>query len=564
MQVTKKNNPKAKPRKIKVILLSISLFIVAIIAVGFLYWTTHKNKIITNEIEKAISKSNAGFYKISYDEMKVIEDAGLLSVSNMKLRFDSAIYASTEQDKMPPMIFNIDIPEMNIVGVKTKKAFLDKEIVGRKLEIKNPVVDLQYTYKGMDSIRNVPTDEVYKQVLGNLDMIQVDSVVIIGAQVKTSNQNTGKIIIDVKDIDLSLFDVRVDSVAYLDSKRYLFAKAIDVNVKRIVWPSPDKLYSYNAENISLNSDNGKLSVKHFFVRPKLNEDAFVNTIPTQDDRLDFSFNNIVFSGLDIQKLFDEYIEAESLTIGGSSFKIYRDLARPRDKKNRVGYYPHQVMDDIPLVFDIRRVNIRNSFVEYKERNHITRQSGKVQFYNLNGTITNFTNDKRTGNKVMKAVVNSSFLNKTKMKTDWTFYLFNPNGRFDVNGTIGSIDGKILNAITKPMGPASIEEGKLNGLTFNLHGNDHSMDGSVKMLYEDLDVALLEKDNGATDTDKKFLTSLIANMVLKNSNPKGNDEVRVQQVHLSRDINRSLFNLCWKTIFQGIQGTVGIKRATAAR
>jgi hypothetical protein len=165
---------------------------------------------------------------------------------------------------------------------------------------------------------------------------------------------------------------------------------------------------------------------------------------------------------------------------------------------------------------------------------------------------------------MRAVINSSFLNKTQMKTNWTFYLFHPNGKFEVAGSIGSIDGQILNLLAEPMGPASIEEGKLNGMTFNLHGNDHSMDGTVKMLYEDLDVALLEKDKGATETDKKFLTSLIANLVIKNSNPKGNDEVRVQQVHLARDTNRSLFNLCWKTIFQGIRGTVGIKRATAAR
>ena len=193
-----------------------------------------------------------------------------------------------------------------------------------------------------------------------------------------------------------------------------------------------------------------------------------------------------------------------------------------------------------------------------------RQAGKVQFFSVNGTIANFTNDKRASNKVMRAVVSSSFLNKTSLKTNWTFYLFNPQGRFDVSGTLGSIDGQSLNSLAEPMGPASIEEGRLNEMTFDLHGSDYSMDGNVKMLYEGLDVAILEKDKGATETDKKFLTSLIANMVIKNSNPKGDDEVRVQQVHLSRDINRSLFNLCWKTIFRGIQGTVGIKQATAAR
>ena len=561
MRTSTDNNTKGTRRKrIRIILLSISITLLATSGFGFWYWNRHKNVIIENELEKAITKSNEGFYKISYDDMKVDEGAGSLFVSNMRLSYDPLKY----KEKRSPMLFTIYIPEISVVGVKTKKALLNKEIVGRKLEIKNPVIDVEYTYIGKDSARNVPPEEIYREVLSNLDMIQIDSVLITGAHVRTSNKKTGKVIIDVKDVDLSLVDLRVDSLSFKDSSRFLYSKIMTINLAKIAWPSPDKLYDYQAENIVLRSSTGNLSINRISVIPRLGENEFVNAIPTQVDRLNFSFNNVVLSGIDIQGLRDEYIRAETMTIGRSSFKIYRDLARPRDKENRVGEYPHQVMDDIQLRFNIKRVNVQNAFIEYKERNHITRQSGKVQFHNVNGTITNFTNDKKASNKLMKAVVYSRFLNKTPLETNWTFYLFHPKGRFDVAGTIGSIDGQALNTLAEPMGPASIEEGHLNGMTFNLHGNDHSMDGSVKMLYENLDIAMLEKDKGATETDKKFLTSLIANLAIKNSNPKGDDEIRVQEVHLSRDINRSLFNLCWKTIFKGIQGTVGIKQATVAK
>jgi len=544
----------------KIVLISILFFVLAIIGFGFLYWNTHKNKIIKTELEKAIVKNNKGFYKISYDDMKIDETAGYLSARNMKVRFDSTRYQTSElENKVPSMVFNIDIPEINVIGVRTSRALLDKEIVGRKLEIKNPIIDLQYTYKGKDAIRNVPTQEIYRQILGDMDMIQIDSVLITGAQIRTSNRNSGKLIIDVKDVDFSLKDVKVDSAAYMDRSRFLFAKDVKVNVAKIAWPSPNRLYDYIAKNISLNSAAGTLSVNQIFISPRLGENAFVNAIPTQDDRFNFSFNNVVFSGVNMQKLSDEYLKAETMTIGRSVFKIYRDLARPRDKKNRVGYYPQQVLDDVPMIFNIGKVNVRNSFVEYKERNHITRQSGLVQFYSVNGSITNFTNDKHSPNKVMKAFINSSFLNKTSLKTNWTFYLFHPKGRFDVSGNMGAIEGKDVNPLAEPMGPASIKEGRFNGLTFDLHGNDYSMNGTVKLLYDDLKVAILEKDKGATETDKKFLTSLLANFVIKNSNPKGDNDVRVQQVNLSRNTNRSLFYLCWKTIFKGIRGTVGIKQ-----
>jgi hypothetical protein len=222
-----------------------------------------------------------------------------------------------------------------------------------------------------------------------------------------------------------------------------------------------------------------------------------------------------------------------------------------------------VLDDIPFKFSIKKVIVNNSFIEYKERNHITRQSGKVQLYKVNGTITNLTNDKHASNKIMTANISSSFLNKTPLKTSWTFYLFDPKGRFKVSGSAGSIDGQALNSLAEPMGPAHIRDGQLNSLTFDLEGNDLSMNGTVKMTYNDLKVDVLEKDKGATETDKKFLTSLFANVIIKNDNPKGNDEVRVEKVYLDRNKNRSLFYLCWKTLFKGIRQTVGIKQAGAA-
>ena len=441
---------------------------------------------------------------------------------------------------------------------------LDKEIVGRKVEIKNPVIDLEYTYTGKDAARNVPTEEIYREVLENLDLIQIDSVLITGARVRTSNKKTGKTIIDVKDIDLALIDLRVDSTSYEDSARYLFSKEFDLRIAKLVWPSPDKLYDYGVNGIALRSANKTLSVKEIAMQPRLDEQEFINAMPTQTDRFNFRFTNIVFSGLNMGRLFNEYVEAGAVTIGSSSLRIYRDLAKPRDKVNRVGMYPHQVMDDIPLRFNIKKVNVRNSYMEYKERNHITRQSGKVRFHNVYGSITNFTNDKKVKNKVMKAYLSSSFLNKTPMKTNWTFYLFDADGRFDVSGDIGAIDGQSLNELAEPMGPAKIREGRLNGLSFNLKGNNHSMNGKVKMLYDDLKVAVLEKDKGETELDKKFLTSLLANFVIKNSNPKEGDPAREEQVDFTRNTNRSMFNLCWKTLFTGIRKTVGIKQELAAR
>jgi hypothetical protein len=67
------------------------------------------------------------------------------------------------------------------------------------------------------------------------------------------------LIIEIKNVDIALQDLKVDSIANADSTRILFSKGVNVNVAKIAWPSPNRLYDYIARNISLNSTIGTLS-----------------------------------------------------------------------------------------------------------------------------------------------------------------------------------------------------------------------------------------------------------------------------------------------------------------
>lgn len=558
---TKLKKVTATPKGL-IIVFSILIFFIAAIAGGIWWWNTHKKAIIRNKLETAVRKKSNGLYKIKYDSLKMDEINGYLSISNMTLLYDSVRYMDLEkQGKTPSILISIHIPKITVSGVKTPRALIDDEIVGRKLELKNPVINIMYTNSGKDSSRAAPPKEVYEQILGNLDLIKVDTVLITGAQIITSSFKTKKPGIQLQDISIVLVDVKVDSASSTDTTRMLFAKELSLDCGKLAWSSANKLYNYSADSISISSVSRNLHIKSFRIAPTLNEVAFVKALPFQDDRFDFSFSHIQMQNINMLQLFEENLVADSMLIGAATFKIYRDLIIPRDKKNRVGSYPHQVMENIPVPFRVGKIILSNGFIEYKERNNITRQSGKVQFYSVYASISNFTNEKKAiaVNNVMTVDMSSRFLNKTPMKIAWLFYLLHPKGRFDVKGTMGAIDATLLNPLTEPMGSTSIKEGKINGAEFNLHGYDYGMDGPVKIQYEALKVTMLEKDKLSKELDKKSLLSFLANIVIKNSNPKKNEDVRVVQVHLDRDINRSIFNFAWKTLFKGIKETVGIKK-----
>jgi hypothetical protein len=120
--------------------------------------------------------------------------------------------------------------------------------------------------------------------------------------------------------------------------------------------------------------------------------------------------------------------------------------------------------------------------------------------------------------------------------------------------------KDANSITEPMGPATMEDGRLANLQFNFAGSDYGLTGTVKMLYDDLKISVLERDKGSKELDKKTLATFAASIMIKKSNPQGKkDDPRVVKVQIERDTNRSIFYLVWKSLFKGIKETAGIKK-----
>jgi hypothetical protein len=546
-------------RKGRLILSSFFFLLILAIAGVVLYWQTHKKKFIRERLESAIEKTSGGFYAIKYESLDLDEITGFLSITNLRLGYDSNKYNAMRKLHLdPPTLFNIEIPEITVEGVKTPKALIDKEIDGRKLTIRNPVIEIIYTGRGKDSLRKVPAKEIYQQILGNLDQISMDSVSVTGARIITRNQKTKQAGIELNNASVDLIDVKVDSAANADPTRLLFAKKQAIAFESLNWFSDDRRYRFHAKNVISNSTGRDIQIAEFVIDPIKGEQEFVNSLPTQDDRFDFRFRDIMLKNVNYAELLEEKIIADSLVVRTAVFKVYRDLNIPRDKRNRVGAYPHQALQKAPVDIDIRKLVVINSFIEYKERNNITRNSGKLQFYDVYTTISNFTNRKESirENNVMKLAAKASFLNKTNFNVNWNFILRDPDGRFAIKADMGPIKATDLNALTEPMGPARIEKGEIKGLSLDLTGSDHSMNGNLTLLYEDLRIAVLEKDKGAREWDKKSLTSFIANIFVKNSNLNEEDDAaRTVTVEYQRDPNRSIFNLAWKTIFKGIMETV---------
>ena len=485
------------------------------------------------------------------------------------------------------------VKEVYIKGDKNQATFTDVEynapgrfISLKKFQQKNSedkiVFDINNT-----TINNISTDSFIMQ-----QQLKADELISDGGMLTfyIKQKNTTDSANDEIEIDNNYFDeAMVNKVSVANTKILIYNRAkpdneplvitnvkfsaTDIqklhsgtNIKNLISSSNWKLsaggFSFITENnrykismgaFDINNANASMRIKNFTVKPMFTEAAFSKSLKQQEDLYNLEFNNIELNGIDTRLLITQKRLEAATAILQPVIKIYRDRTVAEDLTSKVGKYPHQMLQKIKFPFSVKKMIIKNGLVAYTEKSNVSKQTGVVVFKNINGTVSNVTNiiDLINKNNLLLLDATASFMGISQMHTVWKLPLNSNNGAFDVSGTAGGFNAVSLNPLIEPLGMASIKKGQVNKLSFNMTGTDLVANGSATLLYEDLKIEVLKLDSG--NVKKKGLQSLLANALMKNSNPL-NGATRTEEINYQRDISKSFFNLLWKSIFSAAKKT----------
>ncbi|MEO6314787.1 MAG: hypothetical protein ABIU63_04715 [Chitinophagaceae bacterium] len=555
MVLTKNSN--GPGRKLIVVIGIIMLVVLA----GIIGWNLFKYKFIKSKVNSAMYEKTNGLYTIRYDKMNLDEVGGYLFVTNLQIIPDTTRFRQLIKDKKnPPLLLSLFVPELTIAGVKTPEAVINKSVSGRKLEINNATVRFYYAKAAPDTATDAVKQEMYQQLLGDLKSISADTIDVKHISLSFVNMLTNQSSVEASDISVLLNDVQIDSLHSNDSTRFFFSKKIVISGDSAVIKNKPGTYFYRFNGFSFNSEGGVLGIKSLQIEPQLGEQQFAAFAKIQTDRFDISLKDIALKNINLRRLMLTDIIADSLVIQNGNFKIFRDRNYPGDKVNRVGQFPQQLLMKMPVLLALKKTLIKNAFIEYKEKNPKSDYNGKIQFINARAVIDNITNVPALikANNSCVLTFNASFLDLAKMHVRLNLLLNNPRGKFLFSGGLDEgFNATGLNKLIEPMGLARVEKGNVQHLDFNFVGHNYGSDGKVTLLYDDLKLNLLKKDEDDNKLEKKQLASFLANIIIKNSNPTRKQAPRVAKVHYERNTNRSFFNLMWKSVFTGIKQTAGM-------
>ena len=365
--------------------------------------------------------------------------------------------------------------------------------------------------------------------------------------------------IHIGNIAILVNDVKADEISDVQANPVKYSREAEISCDKISMNLKDGLYNISILKPSLNSLHKQLKIDAAIIKPFLGEKAFAAKAKFQKDRYDVSLKGIVLKNIDMQTLIGNKIIASDLIINSTSAKIYRDLKKPLSGKSKVGNYPSEMLMKLNVPIKIAHASLPGAFIQYTEHEKVSDSSGVVSFVNSDIHISNITNDKDAIKKNNEMVISfdTKVLNKIPLKGSFKFFLNSSKGGFAVDGrTTRPFAATTLNTVSIPMALIRLRQGTINNIDFDFTGDSYGAKGNFVMKYDDLKVDVLKIDKDSKDVSKKGFISFIANTLVKNENPNNNN-LRKETPQYDRDIQKSFFNLVWKTIFTGMKKTVGI-------
>jgi hypothetical protein len=537
-------------------LLTAGILMILFIA-GFFAWRHYKYKLVNKKLDALVTVKSKGLYALSYKNLVINEALGDVSAENVELIPDSSVYQEMVKNKTDPdNLFFIKIPKLLITGVKTPKALLNKEIIAHIIRIQDPEITIRIVRQDDSKKSNFSKylkSEMYQQLLGNLKKMSADSVVVENANLTLTGREPANIRFRAGGLSLRLSGTAIDSVLQNDSSRILYSKELVIHCNQLDLPLQSKIYTLRVGGLDFNTQTNSLHAKDVRFKPLLSETDFARTHKYATDRLDLVIGSLDIRRLNRNAFLHEQLIADSLLLSGASFHDFRDKSYPQDSVDRTDAYPQNAIMQLPLQIYLKNILIRDSYIEYKEKNDKSDSSGKVSFFHVQATFHNVTNMIAYIRKddLMRLDFKALFLNKASFTAVINMKLNDPVGHFKLHATMGDLDAVSLNPLLKPMSLAELEKGKIDSLNFHLDATNRLGNGRLYLTYNDLSLKLLKKDDAKNKYKTRFLPTLAAGIAIKDSNPK-NGNTRIGQVHYTRDLHRAIFNLMWKSLFSGIK------------
>lgn len=483
---------------------------------------------------RATIKEKSGNYLINIGKVHV-------SILHSGFELQNIVLTSKSENEGVPVPYG-EIESVKIQGIRAVKALLRKDIFIREVGVVNVRITGEFPCK----------QDKGKPVKVSPYNIRIETLFFDHLFADLKDQASAQSFW-VKEGFVKLYGIQVDQQ---DTLSLAVFGELDVDVLEFKTLTPDSLYTFTATGITYSASTTTLRVHHFAVQPNYTEYGFTARQPYESDRFEGGFSQVSFydfSASDLLKFGQ--MRSSFIEIGMLDLHVFRDKRKEFRSIEKATF--QEMIYNYPGTLHIDSIGILSGNLVYTEHAPKAIHKGSVRFTDMEAKIYKITNDTiyKTDKAYLELNANALLMGKAKLTLNLKSRIFDSQNTFAVNGRLLAMEASDLNPLLEHNAFLSLTAGKIDALHFSFSANNTKATGSLKLLYQGLELAFVNKQTGEISALGDRIKSMIANSIVLESNPMPGEAVRIGVIDYERDPEKFLFNYLFKALLSGIKASI---------
>ena len=391
-----------------------------------------------------------------------------------------------------------------------------------------------------------------------LKSIDIERILVTDSKVTIENPDELRTGLVMPDIWLLAEGIKLNPKSAKDSNRIFYSDNLMAKIKNFNYVLPNNMSAIRIDELKLNSKDSSIHATNFGLIPLVGRYDYGRVKGYQSTWLQITNDSISFGKVDFLDIFNNNsFNAQTLEVNKLDISVFRDKRIPFPEWQRRPL-PQANLRNMNFIFNVDTISLHDGFISYQEHSEKAYTTGEVFFSDLDATILNLTNDsiRTLSSPNARIGVTAKVFGKGNLKAEFLFNLVDMDNIHTYGIVVDPFDLTEFNRILIPSASVQISSGYNQKIIMSAKATEDYSYGEMKFYYEELKIALLNRE---TETPKGLgnaLGSFFANtFIIKSNNPR-NLFLRKGDIFFERDKKRAIFNYWTKTFLSGVVSSIG--------